>query len=300
MSPTVVALLAGICAAGALILIVTAFQQPVPHLRHTLTSLTEAATAAPGSVSTGEAAAANDRYEQMGAWLLRRLHLSPSARIRAQLELRNLSLTRFYGERVAAAVALAALPAILGPTLGAVLGIPPYIPAAGVIALAVIGFQYPVWNLSARAVVGRTDLNEALLVYIDLVVLERLSNASAPEALRNAARLSDGPLFIMIRTALERARLEQEQPWEEIRRLSERIGLPQLTDVADVARLQDEGAALSEALRARVRELRNAWLVEQQTAAARLTSRMTVWLTFAAMIVSAVFVAPPLLTLVGR
>ena len=300
---TVVALLCGISAAAAAMLLVTAFRQPVPHLSHTLTALTEAATAVrvdPVSTSAVGPTGRGDLVERLGSWLLSRLRLVPSARIRAQLELRGMSTTRFYGERVGAALILAAVPAILGPTLGAVLGIHPYLPAAAVLGLALVGYMYPVWGLASRAAVGRADLNEALLVYIDLVVLERLSNASATEALRNAAQLSDGPLFTLIRTALERARLEQEQPWTELRRLADRIALPQLADVADVARLQDEGAALSDALRARVRELRNAWLVDQQTAAARLTSRMTIWLTAAAMIVAAVFVAPPLLSLVGR
>ena len=302
---TLVALLCGISAVGAALLLISAFQRPVPHLSHTLTALTEAAThvqlpSTNATVGAAAGAGAGDRVEQLGDWLMRRLHLTPSARIRAQLELRNLSTTRFYGERVAAALTLAAVPAILGPTLGAVLGIHPYLPVAAVLLLALIGWMYPAWNLTARTATGRADLNEALLVYIDLVVLERLSNASATEALRNAAQLSDGPLFTLIRTALERARLEQEQPWTELRRLADRIGLPQLGDVADVARLQDEGAALSDALRARVRELRNAWLVDQQTAAARLTSQMTIWLTAAAMIVAAVFVAPPLLSLVGQ
>lgn len=301
---TAVALLCGISAAAAALLLVTAFRRPVPHLSHTLSTLTEAATSVHVQPATSGAATnrgrGGDPIERVGAWLVSRLRLAPSAKIRAQLELRNMSTTRFYGERLAAALTLAAVPAILGPTLGAVLGIQPYLPAAAVLGLALIGYMYPVWNLTSRAAVGRTDWNEALLVYIDLVVLERLSNASATEALRNAAQLSDGPLFTLIRTALERARLEQEQPWKELRRLADRIDLPQLGDVADVARLQDEGAALSDALRARVRELRNAWLVDQQTAAARLTSRMTLWLTAAAMIVAAIFVAPPLLSLVAQ
>ena len=37
----------------------------------------------------------------------------------------------------------------------------------------------------------RTGASEALLVYIDLVTLERLTNASATQALHNAAALSD-------------------------------------------------------------------------------------------------------------
>ena len=59
---------------------------------------------------------------------------------------------------------------------------------------------------------------EGLLVYIDLVTLERLTNASATQALHNAAALSDVPLFVHIRTALERARLEQQSPYAELRR----------------------------------------------------------------------------------
>ena len=129
-------------------------------------------------------------------------------------------------------------------------GLPLYVPLLAGGAAAALAFFVPDLLLLRDTKRVRSSAVESLLVYIDLVTLERLANASATQALHNAAQVSDAPLFAQIRGALERARLEQHSPYGELRRLADDMNLPELTDVANVMQLDETGAALSGALRA--------------------------------------------------
>ena len=160
---------------------------------------------------------------------------------------------------------------------------------------AVVGFFVPDLLLRQAAETARDGAVEALLVYIDLVTLERLANASATQALHNAAALSEVPLFLQIRTALERARLEQQSPYAELRRLADQLHLPELADVADVMQLDETGAALSGALRARVRELRDAHLTQAQIKASAAAEGMTIYMTLPALIFGLIFLVAAML-----
>ena len=169
--------------------------------------------------------------------------------------------------------------------------------AAAVLVGVVVGFFVPDLLLRRQARATRSNAVEALLVYIDLVTLERLANASATQALQQAAELSDAPLFLQIRTALERARLEQQPPYGELRRLADRLDLPELNDVADVMQLDETGAALSGTLRARVKELRDAHLTKEQLQASAAAEGMTIYMTLPALIFGLIFLVAALLTL---
>lgn len=138
-----------------------------------------------------------------------------------------------------------------------------------------------------------------MFTFFDLVSLERMANLSATQALESAAAASDSPLFVSIRGALLRARLEQRPPYAELRRLADRLQLPQLADIADVMQLDETGAAVTTTLRARVRELRDAHLTEAQVAAHAVSERMTIFMAIPAMVFGLIFLTPPLLRLVG-
>jgi CHASE3 domain sensor protein len=81
--------------------------------------------------------------------------------------------------------------------------------------------------------------------------------------------------------------------------LAAELNLPQLDDVADVMQLDESGAALSDALRARVRELRDAHLSREQLAASAAAEGMTIYMTLPALICGAIFMVAALLRLVG-
>lgn len=141
----------------------------------------------------------------------------------------------------------------------------------------------------------RRSMHEALHTFFDLVALERLANASASQAALSAARISDAPLFRRIAAGIERARMEQVPPWDELRHIADEWNLPDLADLADVLQLEEQGAGLAEVLQARVKELRDAHLTRVQIEAGEASERMTVWMTIPAMLLGLAFLAPALL-----
>jgi tight adherence protein C len=239
------------------------------------------------------------RSERAGAWLFRHSPIPLGEVQRASLRLQGKSVAEFYADKLVMAAVGAALPVMVG--FGALLmtGRQSWWPAGAALAGALIGFMVPDLTLRRTTRASRTGAVEALLVFIDLVTLERLANASATQALQNAAALSDVPLFTQIRSALERARLEQQPPYAELRRLADRLDLPELHDVADVMQLDETGAALSGTLRARVKELRDAHLSREQVAASAAAEGMTIYMTLPALIFGAIFLVAALLTLMS-
>ena len=193
----------------------------------------------------------------------------------------------------------AVLPAVAGVVLGWLTGAVGPLPALAALGGAVVGFFVPDLLLRRTAAAVRVNAVEALLLYIELVTLERLTNASAPQALHNAAQLSEVPLFLQIRSALERARLEQQPPYAELRRLAGQLDLPELADVADVMQLDETGAALSGALRARVKELRDAHLTTEQIRASAEAEGMTLYMTLPALVFGLIFLVAALLKIFG-
>jgi Flp pilus assembly protein TadB len=243
------------------------------------------------------AVAAGSRSEHLGALLYRRSPFPLTPRQRQLLRLQDKSIAEFYADKLVMAAVGAVLPAVVGFSWGWMTGRPTWWPAGLAVVGLVIGYLAPDLLLRRSGKATQTRTVESLLVFIDLVTLERLANASATEALHSAAALSDVPLFVGIRTALERARLEQQSPYGELRRLADELELPELKDVADIMQLDESGAALSGTLRARVRELRNAHQTREQIAAGAAAEGMTIYMTIPALIFGMIFLGAAMLTL---
>jgi tight adherence protein C len=289
--------LSGILLAAGMSCLVVAFARSTPRLDAALDQISaDHAERAPlrdvGPISS--------RSERLGAFIYRVVPIPLSAGQRRALRLQDKSVAEFYADKAVMAIIGAVLPGLAGCAFAYLTGRLSAIPAAAVFFGAVAGFFVPDLLLRRTARHVSVGATEALLVYIDLVTLERLTNASATQALHNAAALSDVPLFVHIRTALERARLEQQSPYAELRRLSDQLKLPELADVADVMQLDETGAALSGTLRARVRELRDAHLTREQIKASAAAEGMTIYMTLPALIFGLIFlVAAMLRILVG-
>lgn len=274
------ALLAGVLVAAGLVALVVGLRPGNPRL--------DAALARAGQ-DTAEPTAATDigpvltRSERVGAAAYRLTPVPLSGGQRRALRLQDKSIAEFYADKVVMAVIGAVLPGLLGTAIGWVGGHVGAFPALAAVVGAGLGFFVPDLLLARADVTARSGAVEALVVFLDLVTLERLANASATQALHNAAALSQVPLFVQIRAALERARLEQQSPYAELRRLAGALDLPELADVADVMQLDETGAALSGALRARVRELRDAHLTAEQIRASADAEGMTIYMTLPAM-----------------
>lgn len=145
----------------------------------------------------------------------------------------------------------------------------------------------------------RRSATESVHTFFDLVALERLANVSASQAVASAAGVSTAPLFRRITAGVERARMEQVPPWEELKRVGEEWNLPELGDFADVMRLEEQGAALADVLRSRVKELRDAHLAQTRTRAQQETEGLTIWMTLPALLLGVTFITPALLKLAG-
>lgn len=289
-------ILAGVLIAAGLAALAVALIPATPRLADALDRLDPDGARAGTQQLDLTAASRSDR---LGSWVVRRLRLRVSDRTLTALRLQGRTVAEFYGDKSALAITGAALPIVLGFMLTYVFDIPSYVPAIAAPLGAVLGFFVPDLQLRQTGKRAQSSAVEALLTFIDLVTLERLANASATQALHNAAQVSDAPLFVQMRTALERARLEQHSPYGELRRLADELDLAELNDVADVMQLDESGAALSGALRARVRELRDAHLAREQVAASAAAEGMTIYMTLPALVFGAIFMVAALLRIVG-
>lgn len=249
--------------------------------------------------ASGPAPVATSASERAGLWLYRRTPVPLLASQRRLLELRNKSVAEFFADKLVLGLLGLIVPGLLGGLFLPLLGLPLAVPVFASLIGMIAGYFLPDLMLQRGGEQARVDAQDALFTYFDLVTLERLANMSAPQALESAANTSNNPLFLAIRTALLRARLEQQPPYAELRSLAERLRLPQLADIADVMQLDETGAAVSETLRARVRELRDAHLTAAQIAAHEISERMTVFMAVPAMVFGLIFLVPPLLRLVG-
>lgn len=298
MNPiTIASLIVGAALAGAIVLAVAAFRRPVPHLAKTLTAISGRSDTI---TVTGLDGAPEHVLDRWGARLLQTGRFSPSHKQLAQLRLRNITIARFYGERVASAVLCTVMVAMLWWTAAQIGAIHGYaVPLVAVLAAAGLGWFLPALRIASSAHHVAEDASEALLVYVDLVILERMASRHARDALTAAAHVSDSPVFLNIQQALARAELEREQPWAELKRLAVKLELPQLNDVADIASLQEEGASLAEAFRARVAEQRNAYVVQRQREADRITQRMEIPKILPVVVVAFTILLPPLLRIIS-
>jgi Flp pilus assembly protein TadB len=285
-------LLSGMLLAGGLGCLVIAFARFIPRLEAAVERIGADGAAPQPSSDVGPV---SSQSERLGALLYRVAPIPLSHGQRRALRLQDKSIAEFYADKAVMAIVGALLPGLAGAAFAYLTGHLSVIPVVAVAIGGVIGFFVPDLLLRRTAARVRTGASETLLVYIDLVTLERLTNASATQALQNAAALSDAPLFVQIRTALERSQLEQQSPYPELRRLSDQLKLPELGDIADIMQLDETGAALSGTLRARVRELRDAHLTREHIKASAAAEGMTIYMTLPALIFGLIFLVAAML-----
>lgn len=282
----------GVLLLGGVWLIVGAFLPAHPRLSDALGQLDGTRRlVAPSSA---------DGIDRLGAWVRFRAGGGVDDLVARQLQLRRISVNRFYTHKALAALVGLVLPSLLSLALLVGTGTGLLIPAVAGLVGAVVGFFVPDLLLRRGAVSTTSDATESLLTFVDLVTLERLANQSATQALRAAAGVSEASVFVAVREALERARLEQRAPFVELKRLGTQLNLPALCDIADVMRLDESGAALSGALRARVKELRDAHLTAAKITASNVSERMTLFMVIPSLIFGLIFLVPPLLKLIGE
>lgn len=291
---TVLIMVTGMLVVGGLVIIVASVVPNAPRLQP---ALARVAGEEVGQLPTPDLTVSGRPSEVLGSWLFRHSPIPLRERQRQGLRLQGKSIAEFYADKFVWSMVGAGLPIVMGLAQALLSGRSSPWLAGLVLTCLVTGFFVPDLQLRRTARARRSSAVEALLVYLDLVTLERLANASATSALQRAAELSDTPLFRQLRVALERARLEQQSPYGELRRLADRLDLPELNDVADVMQLDETGAALSGTLRARVKELRDAHLTRERLHASAAAEGMTIYMTLPALIFGLIFLVAALLTL---
>ena len=278
--------------AGALLIIMGTLRSPV--------RLADAFAALDGSVpETREAHSEHRGLEALGDWLhvTRRLPLTHNQQ--RLLLLSGRSVADFFAEKLVLTTTGLLLPAIWF-VIQVVLGNPTTpVPLLLGPVLGVGGYFLADLRLARTSRRMSRSTSEAVHTFFDLVALERLANASATQAVTQAATISGAPLFRRMTAGLERCRLEQTTPWRELHRIAEEWDVPELSDFADIMRLEEQGAALAETLQARVRELREGHLAQQRSRAQEDTEALTIWMTLPALILGLGFIIPPLFTLIG-
>jgi len=281
-------------AIGLVLLVGGSLVQP-PRLKAALAALDDNAglvvVEADGEQSVGDA----DRLERWASAMSQRLPLSDKTRQRLAQQGRTVG--DLFVAKLVLAIAGLFVPALLGGMawwLGLINS--PW-PLGLSLVGAVAGYLLPDWQMREQAVAWQQHSADAISVYFDLVTLIRLGNASAVQSLRDAAELSSAPVFVEMRDALDRARLQQRAPWGELQRLSQKLGLPEVSDLASIMALDDQGAALVDALRARVRELRRAHLAAAKLEAQKKAESMTIWMVFPVLIFALIFLIPPIMNM---
>ena len=194
---------------------------------------------------------------------------------------------------LAAPLALATLVPLLGWR------IPVVVPAGASVGAAALAAWVAHRDVKDRAAKARYEFRRAVCSYLDLVSLELAAGHGPVAALERAASTVDGWVFEQLRETLLRAQLQLHQPWDELRRLAERINVPELGDVGDIVQSAGaDGAAVHETLLARADSLRDQIRLEALARAKAVTTKLDIP-GAALLLVLAAFIVYPLLTRVG-
>jgi hypothetical protein len=277
MNPLQVAAAGGMIIGVGLVLGVAAVRPGAPKLSLVLAQLNQAAPRqAPMSGPQGPA---TSRPRWWSALLPAQLVELAQRYLGARGQ--DLNILGISRAELAGRKAACALGCFLGPlVLFAVLllagaDVPVLLPAGLSLGLCALGWLIPSRQAGERAALARQEFLAALTAFLSLVGLERAARGSPIEALEEASRISGAWPFRMIHAELMRAELAGQPPWDGLRDLGGRIGVEQLTNLADIVAAAADGAAVFQTLLAEARNLRNAELSDQQAKAGVAGERLT-------------------------
>ncbi|WP_039907173.1 type II secretion system F family protein [Micromonospora lupini] len=196
---------------------------------------------------------------------------------------RQLALIGQTSEQYALSVLLSALIGLATPTLLGValfvlgVSLPLVVPVLGGLGMALIAGLLAHRSVLAKADAARDEFRQAVCTYLDLVALQ-LSAAHGPvQSLERAAAVCDGWVFDRLQESLKIAQMQMHAPWDELRDLADKIGIPELGDVGAIMRSSgSEGAQVHETLRSRADSLRDQIRTDNLARAEGVTSRLDI------------------------
>jgi tight adherence protein C len=148
-------------------------------------------------------------------------------------------------------------------------------PVAVGVAIAAVGWFLPSQEARELAGKARLDFRTNLEFFLTLVAGERKARGSVEQALEEASEVSGSMPFLRMRRAIRRANLAGRKPWADLRALGEELEVPELRNLADIAEVAADGAAVYKTLLASARTLRHAELSDQRTEANEVSERMS-------------------------
>lgn len=150
----------------------------------------------------------------------------------------------------------------------------------GILALAAVlfgaaGFLLPDASLRQRANERRKRFRYALSAFLDLVSISLAGGGLVQGSLQDAVAVGRGWAFDEFRRPLELTREKGRPPWEDVARLGNELGVPELEELAGSLTLAgSEGARVRRSLMAKAESLRQRRMSEAEAEANESSERM--------------------------
>jgi len=195
----------------------------------------------------------------------------PSARIRTDLTVIGVPESTYLRRLAIAVLAPFALAALF---IG--MGVSPLLMLIGAFCLVFLGPSLVNAAIRSAANDQRRLYLRALATYLHLCAMNLTGGAGVESALHSAARAGRGPEFGAIRSALDRAAVLHQTPWEALGVLGRKIGVPAYQQLAATTGLAGtEGARVRKSLTARSRALRTARMADDEALQNTRTEQMS-------------------------
>jgi len=224
----------------------------------------------------GNAMGASRRLGQMAARMLEATGLLNMGRLTERLRTLGKPVEAHAYEKLLGGFAGFAIP-ILFTLMVAAAGVSVSlgVTAVAAVGLALAGFFYPDLGLAEKIERRRRDFRHSLSAYLDLVTIILAGGGGLETALQASADLGDGWAFSEIRTALRKARLTNQTPWEVFDQLGTELGVDELRELAAAAQLAgDQGARIRASLAAKADSMRAAQTAAIEAQAEAATEKM--------------------------
>ena len=198
--------------------------------------------------------------------------------LRANLSLVGKSFENYLATKVLLAFfGLLLVPIFFAGLTVAGLHVPIFVPVWFALALAVVFFFLPDYELKQKADQQRRDFRHAVGAFLDLVAMNLAGGRGVPEALMAASEIGSGWALWRIRDALANARITGYTPWHALGALGEEVKVDELRDLsAALSLVSEDGAKVRESLTARAASLRRREIAELEGQAGERSQSMLV------------------------
>lgn len=196
----------------------------------------------------------------------------------SDLDLVGVSPQLLLGQKIICAL----LGLLLGPSLGflfTLAGMNMPVALTPLMSLLIAaGFWFlPDLEVRSKANRAREEMREVAVTYLELLAITRSAGALSSQAMNDAASISEHWAFKRIDSALKRATLTGQSPWDAVVALGQRIEVDELAEVGDIMRLAGEsGGQVGDSLRATAASKRDTSLAAEEAHAQRREQMMQI------------------------